>query len=356
MSRFNFHRHAIQSELEQINKKIAAGFQALAEISALDVGASEKEQVFAQDKVCLYRYQPERRLAEVPPVMIVYALVNRPYMVDLETGRSLIESLLHQGLEIYLLDWGYPDAADQALGLNDYVNGYLDRAVDFIRHQHNTSRINLLGICQGGTLSLCYSSLHQHKIANLMTTVTPVDFKTDKDLLSHLVQYVDAELSVEAMGNIPGEFLNWTFLMLKPYQLLDRKYFDLLEVVEDAGKIKNFMRMEKWIFDSPDQVGRAYQEFIEYFYQQNLLIKGELQLARHTVDLQTLTLPVLNIYARTDHIVPVDSAKALAGCISSQDYTEVELDCGHIGLYVSRTSQSKLAPLIAHWLLERSHP
>lgn len=352
---FNFDTDAIQIELEQINKKIAAGFQVFAEISDVDVGVSAKELVFEQDKVCLYHYQPEKKLEDVQPILIVYALVNRPYMADLETGRSLIQSMLKQGLEVYMLDWGYPDNDDQSISLSDYINGYIDSAVEFVRQKHSVEKINILGICQGGTLSLCYSSIHQEKIANLITTVTPVDFKTDNDLLSHLIQYVDIDLSVDAMGNIPGEFLNWTFLMLKPYQLLGRKYFDLLDVIDDVEKSRNFMRMEKWIFDSPDQVGQAYKEFVQNFYQQNLLVKGELQLAEHIVDLQTLTLPILNIYAKNDHIVPVDSAKALAGCISSRDYTEVELECGHIGLYVSRNSQTKLAPLMSQWLLERSH-
>ncbi|MGI9228613.1 MAG: class III poly(R)-hydroxyalkanoic acid synthase subunit PhaC [Gammaproteobacteria bacterium] len=347
---FNLDAGQTRAELAELNRRIALGIQTLAETDVTETGVSEREMVLAQDKVCLYRYQSAAGITNTTPVLIVYALVNRPYMVDLEQGRSLIQTLSGQGLDIYMLDWGYPGPSDQATGLYDYIAAYIDTAVDFIREQHGIDKINLLGICQGGTLSLCYSSLYQHKIANLVTTVTPVDFQTEQDLLSHLVQKVDIDLCIEALGNVPGAFLNWIFLMLKPYSLLGRKYLEMLDEVEDVKKTRSFMRMEKWIFDSPDQAGTAYREFIRYFYQQNRLVKGELQLGGKDIDLRSLTLPILNIYAKRDHLVPPAASRALSACIGSSDYTEVELDCGHIGLYVSRSSQDKLAPLISRWL------
>ena len=117
--------------------------------------------------------------------------------------------------DVYLLDWGYPDKDDKALTLDDYINRYLDNSVDFIRQRGGADRVNLLGVCQGGTFCLCYTALRQHKVANLVTSVTPVDFHTRRDLLSHLVRHLDMDLAVDALGNIPGEFLNWLFLLLR---------------------------------------------------------------------------------------------------------------------------------------------
>ena len=329
------------------------GFAARLGAASVEVGASARDEVYREDKLRLYRY---RALVEEPyavPVLIVYALINRPYIMDLQDGRSLIQGLLRAGLDVYLLDWGCPDADDAALGLDDYINRYLDHAVDAIRQSHGTDRINLLGVCQGGTFCLCYTALRQHKVANLVTSVTPVDFHTPRDLLSHLVRRLDMELAVDTLGNIPGEFLNWLFLMLRPYKLAGKKYLDALDILDDSERLATFMRMEKWIFDSPDQAGAACRQFVRDFYQDNKLVKGQIEVGAGQVDLEAITIPILNIFASNDHLVPVDASKALAGCVSSADYTELELPGGHIGIYVGADTQASLPAAINDWLRQR---
>ena len=354
MNPFRINPGQLDAEIFEFNQKLARGFETLAEMTEVEVGVSGKEVVYEEDKTKLYHYKPLAAEQHAIPVLIVYALVNRPYMMDLEEGRSLIQGLLKAGLDIYLLDWGYPDASDSNLTLDDYINRYLYNAVEVTRQRHNLQRINLLGICQGGTFSLCFAATHQQKIANLVTSVTPVDFHTRHDLLSHLVRHVDVDLCVDTMGNIPGEFLNWIFMLLKPYRLGGQKYLNMLDILDDKDKAETFMRMEKWIFDSPDQAGAAYRQFVKDFYQENKLVKGKVQIGENNIDLENITIPVFNIYAKYDHLVPVDSSKALAGCISSEDYTELELPNGHIGIYVNATSQTTLPAAIAGWLKQRS--
>lgn len=266
----------------------------------------------------------------------------------------MIQGLLDSGQDVYLIDWGYPDSADRYLTLDDYINGYMDRCVDVIRRKHNQKKINMLGICQGGAFSLCYSALHTGKIKNLITTVTPVDFHTDDDLLSKMIRHVDIDLLIDTMGNLPGELLNWTYLSLKPYRLMGQKYMDLIDLLDDTEKARNFMRMEKWIFDSPDQAGEAFRQFAKQFYQDNGLVKGTVTIGGRTVDLQNITIPVLNIYAAADHLVPPDSSRALGGCVGTEDYTELEFPGGHIGIYVSSKAQKMIPPSVGRWLSERS--
>ncbi len=354
MNPFNIDPEKMMEEILEFNQKLAKGFNTLANIQAIHTGVSAKEQVYAEDKLVLYQYKSRTSRQLSVPVLIVYALVNRPYMADLQEDRSLIRGMLDAGLDIYLIDWGYPDSADRYLGLDDYINGYLDRCVDVIRQRSGTDRINLLGICQGGTFSLCYTSLHQHKVRNLITTVTPVDFHTRHDQLSHLARHIDIDATVDALGNIPGELLNWAFLTLKPFRLMGQKYMDLVDVLQDPEKTENFLRMEKWIFDSPAQAGEAYREFIKQFYQENKLVKSGVNIGGKTVNLEDITVPILNIYARDDHLVPPDSSRALAGCVSSKDYTELEFPGGHIGIYVSTRAREMLPRTIADWLAKRT--
>lgn len=354
MNPFNIDPESIPAEIHDYYSRLVCGFETLSGLGDIEVGPTSKDTVYNEDKIVLYRYRARAEVLNPVPVLIVYALVNRPYMADLEESRSLIRGLLDRGLDVYLIDWGYPDESDCHLSLNDYINGYLDRCVDVIRAAHDLDRINVLGICQGGTFSLCYTALHQAKVKNLITTVTPVDFHTRHDLLSHLVRHVDVDQCVDSMGNIPGEFLNWIFLMLKPFRLMGKKYVDLVDILDDPDQAANFLRMEKWIFDSPDQAGEAFRDFVKQFYQENRLVKGSIEIGGKVVDLEQITIPVMNIFARDDHIVPPDASKALAGCLGIEDYTELEFPGGHIGLYVSARSQQLLPPAIADWIEART--
>lgn len=340
-------------ELVDFSQKFAAGIPALQAAAGVEVGCSDKEAVFRDDKITLYRFKPIAKPAGVTPVIISYALVNRPYMMDLQHDRSLIRRLLEQGLDVYLIDWGYPDGADRFLDLDDYINGFLDRCIQFVLDQHGIDKLNLLGVCQGGTFSLCYSALHPERIKNLVAMVTPVDFKTPENLLSKWAQDMDVDAVVDSGGNVSGEMLNVAYVSLMPFRLMQQKYVSLVDILGDPKQVENFMRMEKWIFDSPDQAGDAFRQFTKWFFQENRLIKGQIELAGQKVDLKKITMPVLNIYGRQDHLVPPSASIPLANHVGTKDYTAFEMDVGHIGMYVSGKSQKQLPETIAKWLKDR---
>ena len=292
-------------ETLEITQKLLSGLDNLKALNEDDiqVGCSAKEAVYQEDKITLYRFTPVVENPLPIPVLIVYALVNRPYMVDLQEGRSLVANLLKLGIDVYLSDWGYPTRADRWLTLDDYLTGYIDNCVDVIRRNHQLEKINLLGVCQGGTFSVCYSALFPDKVKNLVAMVAPIDFEQPGTLLNARggctlgAEAVDIDLMVDAMGNIPGDCLNLEFLMLKPLQLGYQKYLSMPEIMGNEDKLMNFLRMEKWIFDSPDQAGETYRQFLKDFYQQNKLIKGEVIIGKRPVKLENLTMPILNLYA-----------------------------------------------------------
>jgi polyhydroxyalkanoate synthase len=336
------------------NQKISRGMLTLRDVGDVEVGVTPKEAVYREDKLVLYRYKPTVDKPAKTPLLIVYALVNRPYMTDLQEDRSIVRNLLDHGEDVYLIDWGYPDGADRFLDLNDYINRYIHHCVQHICKAHGLRKINLLGICQGGTFSLCYTALHAERVANLVTMVTPVDFHTSRNVLSDWARELDVDLLVDTVGNVPGELLNWSFLSLKPFRLTGQKYADMTDILDDPKKLRNFLRMEKWIFDSPDQAGEAFREFIKYFYQQNRLVTGGLEIGGRGVSLKQVTVPVLNVYATEDHLVPPESSIALEQHVGTRDYTAIAFPGGHIGIYVSGRSQKEVPPSIASWLQERS--
>ncbi|MCU7890723.1 MAG: class III poly(R)-hydroxyalkanoic acid synthase subunit PhaC [Candidatus Thiodiazotropha sp. (ex Ustalcina ferruginea)] len=355
MQPFNMRPDQLSEEMLDYSRKLGKGVENLLNSEKIDAGVTPKVEIYREDKLRLYRYEaPADVVQSSIPTLIVYALVNRPYMTDLQENRSTVRNLLATGQDIYLVDWGYPDEADRSLTMDDYINGYLDRCVDVVRKRHKLDKINILGICQGGAFSLCYSSLHPDKVKNIITMVTPVDFQTPDNMLSAWVQHLDVDLLIDTLGNVPGELLNWTFLSLKPFSLTGQKYLSMVDVLEDEDKLKNFLRMEKWIFDSPDQAGETFRQFVKDFYQKNGFIEGGVKVGDRPIDLKNVTCPVLNIFAEQDHLVPPDSSRALRNRTGSKDYTELSFPGGHIGIYVSGKAQKLVPPAIGQWLDERS--
>ncbi|MCI4567224.1 class III poly(R)-hydroxyalkanoic acid synthase subunit PhaC [Lysobacter sp. CFH 32150] len=350
----NLTPEALATEAMQMQGKLGAGLDTLRNVDDVEYGATHKEEVWRDGKVALYRYRGDKTPTATTPLLISYALVNRPYMVDLQADRSIVKGLLARGEDVYIIDWGYPDRSDRFLTLEDYIERFLGGAVDYLRRTHGLDAINLLGICQGGVFSLCYSSLHPDRIKNLITMVTPVDFHTADNMLSHWTRGMDVDLFVDTLGNVPADLMNWCYLTLKPARLFVQKYVGLVDILDDKKAVEDFLRMEKWIFDSPDQAGEAFRQFIKQFYQANGFVNGGITIGEREVHLGLVDMPVLNIYAEQDHLVPPSASKPLKGLIGTDDYTELSFKGGHIGIYVSGRAQTEVPGTIHDWLAKRS--
>ena len=310
--------------------------------------------VWEEDRVKLKHYKPEGPIKVKKPLLIVYALINRETMLDLQPGRSVVQSLLNQGIEVYMIDWGYPTRMDRYLTIDDHVNGYMDNAIDFILKKHDIDSLNLMGVCMGGAFSIIYSSLHPEKINGLITTVTPSNFDTDQGLLHHWTRDIDVDAIVDTYGNLSGDALNFVFLLLNPARLMIDKYIGFVEHVDNKEFVENFIRMEKWIFDSPDVPGETYRQFIKDCYQKNLLIKSEMEVGGKRVDLSKITMPLLNFYGKYDHLVPPEACDKLTAAVGSDDTEDVCLNTGHIGIYVSSKCQKEFVPKIVEWVADKT--
>ncbi len=353
MKAFTFDAAGALEEVTAFHRRLADGVRSVTGLGDVEVGCSARDAVYTEDKLTLYRFRPLAPDAGLAPVLICYALVNRPWMVDLQEDRSLVRGLLERGLDVYLIDWGYPDGADRFLEIDDYVNGYLDRCVDVVRRASGREAVNLVGVCQGGTFSLCYTALHPEKVQNLVTMVTPVDFQTPENLLSKWARDMDVDRMVDVMGNVSGELLNAVFLSLMPFRLTSQKYVALADIIDDPRQLENFLRMEKWIFDSPDQAGEAFRQFIKWMFQENRLVTGQLELGGRKVDLRRIQCPVFNVYATQDHLVPPSASIPLEGMVGTDDYSTFAFKGGHIGIYVSGRAR-QVPEAISDWLGERN--
>jgi polyhydroxyalkanoate synthase len=344
--------NVVDAILEKVDT-VAEAMKNIAKIEEVDIATSPREVVWSDGKVKLYHFLSDTKKVAKTPVMISYALVNRWEMMDLQPDRSFIRKLLSLGIDVYVIDWGYPTQVDRYKTMADYILGNMNDAVDAIRNISNVEKVNILGVCQGGTFSLIYASLFPEKVKNLITLVTPVNFKTENGLLFKWAKDMDVDAVVDGFdGVVPGDFLNSGFDLLKPMNKA-RKYMSMPETMKNHGNLMNFLRMEKWVADSPSQAGETYRQFIKDMYQQNKLVEGKFELEGRKVDLKNITMPVLTIYASADHIVPPDTTKPINDMVGTKDKELMEFPGGHIGVFVGARSQNVLTPAVADWLVKR---
>jgi polyhydroxyalkanoate synthase subunit PhaC len=353
-------------EAVEFGARFARGAEALGRIRDVDVdvGATPKTETMRVEKVTLHRYDPLPGVeVKTGPVLIVYGLVGRYTMADLQEDRSLVRNLLKRGVDLWVVDWGHPSRADQFLSIDNYVDWFLDDCVEHIRGAAGVDQVTLLGICEGGTFSTLYAARHAEKVKNLILTITPIDFHADQEhgdashgfinLWTRNLTDDDINKLIDAFGNLPGEIMASVFQLMSPVRTMTKYNLDLLDVVEDDKKLMNFLRMEKWLADRPHHPGAAAKQWLIELYKENRLAKGTFELGGKTVDLKQVTMPVLNVYALQDTIIPPPCSKALGPLVGTDDYTELPLPGGHVGVYVSSKSQGIVGDTVFKWLIER---
>jgi polyhydroxyalkanoate synthase len=317
----------------------------------------EKNLILEHPFFNLYHYQSQKQINKTKkPLLIVYALVNRPWILDLMAKRSFIKNLCVAGFDVYLIDWGYPNLQAAKLSLKNYTLDFIDIAVNCILNKHNSRQLNLMGVCQGGVFSLCYAAWKPERIKKLITLVTPVDFHTPENLITPQINLPFIRQWVKELGNFPGATLNWFLTMLKPEHTLINKFQRFLTIKDNPEELSLTLKMEEWIHDTPDHPGQVLIEFIKDFYIENSLMEKEYRLDQEKIIWQNLRMPILNIYAQSDHLVPASAAMALRKILARdhKEYEAVPFEIGHIGLFVSKKTHQAVPAKITDWLLKNT--
>ena len=334
-----------------LQDQLTAGLDAILRAYSTPHQYGQRILVFQKDKMKLYYYQAKKKQKDSPPLLITFSTVNKSDILDLSPQYSFINELNKNGIDVYLIDWGYPDDGDFSLSLDDYVNYYLQECVAFIKESNACDSINLLGICQGGVMALCYAALHQD-IKKLILISTPVDFHTRDNLITALIKRLDVDHFIRTQSNLPGSLLTQFFVYLRPFDAIGKKYLRFTQRLADKSWTEKFVRVEKWLHDAPDQSGTAFVEFVRELYQGNKLIKGEFHIRSNLIDLKNITMPVLNIMAKDDEIVPPSASRALKQYVGTKNYFQRVIPGGHIGIYVSDNTLNTLPKMISRWLVK----
>lgn len=321
------------------------GLSILQTISSLAYHSSPRELVFTCDQIKLYHYHSSN-VTNKTPLLMVFSTINRPNILDLDENHSLINDLLSKGQDVYLLEWGDLDVKNNQISLSDYAFKYIEACVDFILTKHPIPTINLLGICQGGLFTLCYTTSSK-KINQLILISTPIDFHTKEHTIAKLLEKINADNLPQI---IAGTWLTQFFISLRPFELIGKKYLTFTESLDDLAFVNTFLLVEKWLHDVPDQSSLAFKQLLIDFYQGNKLVKNKVYLAGKKITLSSINIPVLNIIAAEDEIVPPSASAALKQHLAPNLYTEATMSAGHIGIYISQKVGKKLSSTITEWL------
>jgi polyhydroxyalkanoate synthase len=211
-----------------------------------------------------------------------------------------------------------------------------------------------MGVCEGGVFTTAFTALEPDRVNTLALTITPIDFHADAveeraghgfiNVWTRSLTPEDIDRLIDANGNLPGEFMGAVFNQMSPMRSLLKYNLDMLDVVDDEKRLLNWLRMEKWIADRPDHPGEAAKQWLKDLYQKNQLVRNEWVLEGRRVDLGRITMPVLNVYAKDDHIIPPATSRALGPKLGTSDYSELALPGGHVGVFVGGKSQKLFAP------------
>ena len=335
--------------------KVAKTLELLSRGNHISVGDTPNDIVSETRLYRLLHYRSPVKRVSHTPILVVYALVNRSYILDLQQNKSWIRHLLMQGFDIYLLDWKSPTKMDKYVSFDDYVNCYIDDCVEIVQNNNSADKITLHGYCMGSSMSAMYTTLHQEKIRNLVTIAPVIDTSKDTSVIANISRQMDIDKLVSSIGNLPPEKLYEVYSILKPFKQGVNKYFNLIANIDNESFVQNFLRIEKWLYDTPPIAGETIRQWINDIYKKNLLFKNQFQLGKASVDLKKINVPLLNIVAEEDHLVSPECSVPLNEAVSSEDRRLIRFHTGHVGLIASSYSQNNVLPKVGQWLKTRSN-
>lgn len=341
-------------EILQFGKNIVDAPKTVPTPDQVKLDVTKHDVVRQIDKTRLLHYSPITDKQHHTPLLISYAVINRFHILDIHPEKSWVRNLLAQGFDVYMLDWGTPTSMDKYLDFDDYINGYLDSYVEYIKDESSVESISLQGYCTGSTIATMYVALHQESVKNYVATAPVIDGWKDTTVISNLAKHMDVDKMVETIGNMPPEFMYYCFSVLKPFEQGVEKYVNFFKNINNEKFVDSFLRVEKWLSDTPPIPGELFRQWIKDIYQDNRLIRNKMNVGGKHIDLKKITMPIFVQVAVGDHLVSPECSMPLYYAVGSEDKTLRIYPTGHVGMIASSMSQRRVLPELGKWLAEHS--
>jgi polyhydroxyalkanoate synthase len=350
----------LTEELERMIKSSDMAARLAANRVNVAVNQTPKQQIWALNKMRLYHYFPQVPAEQRKPVplLLVFALINRPYIFDLRPGNSFVEYLLKQGYEVYLLDWGSPGLEDAKYDFEDFSLRFLPRAIRAMQRHSGTHAFSLLGWCIGATICTIYGAMRPDDgLRNLLLLTAPLDFSDKAGGAFNRwlnTEYYNVDELVRQYGNVPSSMIEYGNKMLKPVENYIGTYLKLWDNLDNPAVVEGWLAMNTWVTDNVDFPGAAFRQWVVEFFRENRLMENKLIMEGRTVDLKNIKASFLNVIADKDHIVPTCQSITVMDRVGTRDKLLLEMRGGHIGMMVGSGASKRVWPQIDAWLAPRS--
>lgn len=352
------HEDAVPGTASGFQKRLYKFNQVL--FSKAEIAQTPRETVWALNKARLYRYTPvvaaEDRYRV--PLLLVFAIMNRPSILDLRPGHSFVEFMIREGFDVYLLDWGAPGYEDRNLKFDDYALEYLPRAIRKVKAISGSEEFSMLGWCIGAILTTIYAAMRPDDgLRNLLLLTAPLDFSDRKRLTFARwtdEKYFNVDKVLAQFGNMPGEMIDYGARALRPVENYISSFCKLWDNLDDPAAVESWHAMNTWVTDTIPMAGAAYRQLIVNLYRNNELIQNKLRIQNQTVNLANVKANLMNVIAAGDHITPACQSEAVLEKVGSKDKELYHIRGGHIGMMAGSSAHRTTWPHIASWLGPRS--
>ncbi|MBK7891312.1 MAG: alpha/beta fold hydrolase [Bdellovibrionales bacterium] len=312
--------------------------------------ASGYDVVFRRGSMRLRLYSAWETPAKAR-VVIFPSLINRPYILDLGRGKSLIQNFQRNGIEVALFDWGIPGESEVDLGLQSLLSDRIRPALNALNALLPLSAQafeTILGHCLGGNLAL-YHLLEQSRRSKkpsreqrLILLTTPIDFANNSILNTWFrTPTWNPDAFARSFNHIPWPVLQASFLMLKP-SATPMKWVDFAKRAKSRDFRESFFQMELWSNDNVSLPSGLFRDLLIPLYRDNDL------LARADT-LGSFAVKTLALVATDDHIVSLDSAEAVRDILPRVEM--IHAKGGHIGAVLSKRTRESHWPKLNEFIL-----
>jgi polyhydroxyalkanoate synthase len=317
------------------------------------LGRTPRDLVWSNGRCELWRHR-SATVSRRPPLLVVFGLVGRSYVLDLRPGDSFVEHLRSAGFDVFLLDWAPPGARHAGERLEDYADGHLPEAVRRTCAAAGAETVNLLAYCFGGVLALLYAAHHPDApLRSLTLMATPVDFSAWGPWTG--MCRTGAGSLLDETGNVPPEVMRQAF---RPRRAAGdvRRHATLLDRVWNDEHARAYQALTAWAGDHVPFPGAAARQTLEMLVRENALMTGGVRLGGEPVSLRSIRRPTLTVIAGRDHLVPEPVTAPLPGLVGAGQRDVLRVDAGHVGLMIGRTASTVTLPRIVEFLGRHTEP
>jgi poly(3-hydroxyalkanoate) synthetase len=287
----------------------------------------------------------------IPALLCTPQALHGAVVADLAAGHSLVAALRGAGIgRLFMADWRSASADMRFLGIDDYLAA-LNVLVD-----HLGGLVDLIGLCQGGWLSLVYAGRFPAKVRKLAMAGAPIDIAAGQSELSAMAAATPLTMFQSLVDSGNGRVIGRNVAPLWGTGTIEPEH--IRETLQTPGPIGSpeFTRLEasfrKWNAWTIDVPGTYYLEVIEKLYKRNELAAGNFVALGQKIELSRLRLPMYLLAASADEVVAPEQLLAverLVGTPPAHLRHEVA-PCNHLGLFMGKQTLEECWPRIVHWL------